>query len=114
MDGRIWFGSETYKPGEKFHLKTTFDGAKEYFHDYVQHHEFPKKISQFGTVVWTSIANWDNIFYMSKELKYVDYNIMISEVYIKPKSVLFELNPSLKKHKFVTLVRSHRSKLMYG
>ena len=37
MDGRIWFGSETYKPGEKFHLKTTFDGTKEYFHDYVQH-----------------------------------------------------------------------------
>ena len=36
MDGRIWFGSETYKPGEKFHLRKTFDGTKEYFHDYVQ------------------------------------------------------------------------------
>ena len=28
--------SETYKLGERFHLKTTFDGAKKYFHDYVQ------------------------------------------------------------------------------
>jgi len=36
MYGGIWFGSETYKPGEKFHLKTTFDGTKKYFHDYVQ------------------------------------------------------------------------------